>query len=292
MSNKVNYLLLPIVAGALVACGGGGSNGLSTTVSGSSGILSYRVPNSLQPQIKAEKSAKLSSDFADIAHYNGKSYEANDTVYVAENLKLGYSERPYQVQRKGNYSHKKLNLKLKLYNMPYSIVVGVFDASREGFMKNNEITLEERYNSYMGTSGGYHTQELPNMTKATYRGKAFGVNEESLVTLAANFNTKKISGKISQIKGADDITLHETDIQKTAYTNLSNTTSSEWGFKGKATVKTPPESLTVNNGSYQYTGYFYGQNAEEIGGVVETTAKTPDLNQSPAIMVFGAQRIQ
>lgn len=232
-------LMLAGLSLALAACGGGGSGGSSnnegnvanpTPKSNASGI---NVPAELVSQVKQIKMIKI-----------------NDQIFDLMNEPVGFMTK--------STSDKTV---ARIYNQTYSLVGYIqpkyVGSSRIERLKQlgelNRIPTGKRsYSNVVSTK----FENIPAQGTATYTGAALSGDLEGNLKLNADFNTKEVSGEITElkVKSTEDNKANFI-LHKAAITSLSKNIH----FKGVA---------TSNNEVYSYVGGFAGPNAEEVYGAV------------------------
>lgn len=128
-----------------------------------------------------------------------------------------------------------------IYKQAYSIVYG-----REHKFFSQDFTSDGNYRIEKNT-GGEKTIALPSEGLATYNGKAFTSDHEGELTYTVNFTDRTGSGKLSNFKDIDDISLNSGEI-----------------FSGSNMIKSSASMANGTQGEYELS--FYGPNAEEIAG--------------------------
>ena len=105
------------------------------------------------------------------------------------------------------------------------------------------------------------TQNLPNVGKATYTGRAFDSNPAHDATLryTIDFGAHRGSGEISASRGLGRMTLHDAPITHFTADNSEFGTMPAYGIEGRRT-------LDGSKASGSYTLGIAGPNAEEIVG--------------------------
>jgi len=128
-----------------------------------------------------------------------------------------------------------------IYKQAYSIVYG-----REHKFFSQDFTSDGNYRIEKNT-GGEKTIVLPSEGLATYNGKAFTANHDGELTYTVNFTDRTGSGKLSNFKDIDDISLNSGEISS-----------------GSNMIKSSASMANGTQGEYELS--FYGPNAEEIAG--------------------------
>ena len=128
-----------------------------------------------------------------------------------------------------------------IYKQAYSIVYG-----REHKFFSQDFTSDGNYRIEKNT-GGEKTIALPSEGLATYNGKAFTSDHEGELTYTVNFTDRTGSGKLSNFKDIDDISLNSGEISS-----------------GSNMIKSSASMANGTQGEYELS--FYGPNAEEIAG--------------------------
>ena len=212
---KIKQLaLIGLAVAVLSACSSSGSSFNSTSSLNT-------VPDSVKQQVKQAKQYILSDDNYT---FDGNSYWGDEAVDLS-----GYQNGLTTV----NANTSNGSGKIKIYQQPYSVVIG-----------NGIGTFE--IDAYIGlkTESG----AIPSSGKAHYSGAAFSKDQNGALSYLVNFDNRTGQGRISGIDNAGEIRLH-------------NGTISGTGISANAT------SDYAGNGHYELG--FFGPKAEEIAGKVE-----------------------
>ncbi|QGM80134.1 factor H binding protein domain-containing protein [Otariodibacter oris] len=169
---------------------------------------------------------------------------------------------------------------LRVYNQLYSGVSG-FAEYEEHIIgeEKNENSPENNYEIL--NISGINTKQLPTSGIFRYTGVAFDMKDEGMLDYSVDFSTKLGSGSISGLTDYGKITLSEgkiDNIRDTVYENDPayidgyRFSGSELGIKANARSEKNVDDDVVSS----YSLLFFGPNAEEITGFVES-----DLHQTP-----------
>lgn len=249
MNNLLKYSVLAISIGLATACsgGGGGDDNNDTpnpTYDKKEVNANTQVPsiNYVRDDLKVDvRAAKQLTIFDPVTRDTIKVMQLSD--YPEGIIKETF-------QRSGNASTSYA----RIINQAYS--------SSMTFHTNE--SAEIAYNSFYG---GYVTKidELPKGT-ATYQGSSLGINAQGLLALTADFDRKRVEGKIYNRRQNDgnalnDITLESTSIQREFMSSsATNKSIAAAVFDGYTT--------TSDGMRGKYEGTFAGPNAEEVVGVL------------------------
>ncbi len=297
-----NILLLCVLSSTLIACGSGGSGGSSST-SDSKLPYSYKVPNHLKDAV--ETALKIDVDWEPAKGYNpltinNNKYEKGDIAELSQ-FNLGYSENTYTLTNK-DIIQKGL---LKVYRMPYSLIFSLIaDKGSVKLSSENDGTAPDKYNDIMAFKPGYtgyYTDNMPEVGKTTYLGKAFVGNEVGEFNLDVDFgDSKSVSGKITNLAKGDiilekgeikPVSIGGSDVKKMGF--IGNATlSGDYAYLIKEYVGSKDGTVTEDDGySYnyhKYSGHFFGEKAEEVAGTVYGSDETGYHDDELA--AFGGQR--
>lgn len=122
--------------------------------------------------------------------------------------------------------------------------------------------------AYSNFSGGYVTKyhELPKGT-ATYQGLSLGLNTQGLLALKADFDQKRVEGKIYNRRQDDGKALNDIKLESTIiHSEIMSSSATK-----KSILATSFEGYTSTSSdgiSGKYEGTFGGPNAEEVVGVL------------------------
>lgn len=146
----------------------------------------------------------------------------------------------------------KVRTQSYLYNQPYSVVKAQ-EIERKGWENGKYIDTSDK----TITVKGLKTEQLPTEGKATYEGKAFNYYGDTghsggFLTYDVDFTNRTGSGRVEGDWGMY-IVLDKGNIEKNS---ISSTTQQHYG-----------ESHYVNG---RYNIEFFGKNAEEIAGEIQT----------------------
>ncbi|MDO5068661.1 MAG: factor H binding family protein [Neisseria zoodegmatis] len=241
MSIHKKIGLATFIALGLAACGSGGSDGPSAAA----------TPNADIRAAKAELAAVNAGEV-------GKTtFKVNDYT-----IKLGETTHKVADMQKGAVVDlQNGNENVRAYRQAYSIVAGKFDVKNitGGSAENSVETLKDPMT--VGLINGEATQTLPTTGKYTYNGAAFSNSETGRLTYNVDFDKKVGSGAVTGLVQTGDIKLEEAAFKHNAWSNdLDGTSVRAHGIAGKVSKGT--ESV----GDYSLN--FFGQNAEEVAGVV------------------------
>ncbi len=294
-----HYQFLAICTTALLlsACGGG-SGGNFTTPNNNNLGQNYTVPNHLKDAVREAMTYPVYWDPApgrSALTLGNKTYNKGDSLDFTI-FPLGYSEESGSISISGEVNTIG---KFRIYRLPYSIITAET-------ITDIELASNSNYNRFgvgYGTAFylGYPTQSLPQTGKATYVGKSFYNEETGDFNMTVDFADKKVTdGSITGLT-TGNITLKEGNIQPVEYADRTRI-----GFKGEAVLANgkaiePHVSIDKNgkdfntteyNSSYynfEYSGHFFGPNAEEAAGLIEAKGKT-NPNDAAELINFAGQR--
>lgn len=248
MKNLLKYSVLAASIGLATACsgGGGGNNDAPNPTYDKKEVnANIKVPSIsyVRDDLKADvRAAKELTIFDPVTRDTIKVMQLSD--YPEGIIKETF-------QRSGNAATSYA----RIINLAYSANM-TFYTNESG---------EIAYNNF---SGGYVTKynELPKGT-ATYQGLSLGLNTEGLLTLKADFDQKRVEGKIynrhqSGGKVLNDITLEPTII----YPEVMSSSATKKSIR--ATYFDGYTSTSSDGISGKYEGTFGGPNAEEVVGVL------------------------
>lgn len=272
---KNTHLLLSLsTAVLLTACGGGGGGGggISATTNPTGGVSgltqNYTVPASLKSQVAAAKRKifweKDPTSAADTMKetINGKTH-----TYKVKDI-IDYNKLPQGLTNYNavyDYKERKYTSKGKIYNMPYSLIMG--DTTIEEFnKKTNQPNALDEYDVLDAGVMGLRTQNLPSAGTATYTGVAMDKQSVGKFSMLVDFNNNAVvQGSLTGLSQGN-ITLKRAVIKPVVLEDIfDHPDVTSIGFKGEATgVK-----LFANGNTTIYEGHFFGPNAEEVGGVVD-----------------------
>ncbi len=256
------------------------------------------VPNNLEKAVK--EALKFEIDHAPAPNHQSsvvignKSYNKGDFVYFTD-FDLGYSEHNDSYSETEDGSTKG---KTRLYRLPYSVIVAetITDIKLATNNSDKHFAMGHGATLYLG----YPTKNLPQTGKANYTGKSFYNEETGNFSLATDFGSKKVNGKITGLS-TGEVTLKEGKIQLLEYRDAK-----QMGFSGEALLangkafsKTAHidnngkrfDSDEMNSSKYNfvYSGHFFGPKAEEVGGIIEAIKKD-EYRDSEEIINFAGQR--
>ncbi len=280
-----HYQFLAICTTALLlsACGGG-SGGNFTTPNNNNLGQNYTVPNHLKDAVREAMTYPVDWDPApghSALTLGNKTYNKDDRIDLAS-FPLGYSEvNSISSDSEGIVATGKY----RIYRLPYSVIIAELILDAEPASDN---TAEQfSYTQSTGPYVGYLTQNLPQTGKATYTGKSFYNEEIGDFNMAVDFADKKVTdGSITGLtKG--DVFLSEGEIQPVEYIDGHT----QIGFAGEAVfIDSEPGANSINfdknsksfvkkeysssDYDFNYSGHFFGPNAEEVGGLVWAENKT------------------
>lgn len=251
MSIHKKIGLATFIALGLAACGSGGSDGPSAAA----------TPNAEMRAAKAEL-------------VEASAGEVGKTTFNVNGYTIKLGETTHQVAEKGTVVDlQNGDENIRAYRQAYSIVAGKFDVKNITGGSAEDSVEVVKMPMIVGLINGEATQKLPTEGKYTYNGTAFSNSETGRLTYNVDFDKKVGSGAVTGLAKTGDIKLEEAAFKHNAWSNdLDGTSVRAHGIAGK--VSKGAESV----GDYSLN--FFGQNAEEVAGVVHH-------NQVGAISVAG-----
>ena len=217
----INLMLVSAIAVSLAACSSSGGSGGNNWNTGGSG--------SVAEQTKAAKQYKV-SDNAYV--FDGQSYAGGDKVDLTA-YPDGFTTVNATVDGTAG--------KVKIYQQPYSVVIGHDFAAFE-------------IKDYTGLNTA--VAAIPATGTATYSGQAFSKNETGALVYTVDFDARTGNGHIIGMFAPGTIVLN------------SGTISGN-GINSTAT--------SVNAGSGTYELKFFGPQAEEIAGKIQGLGVVGDV---------------
>ena len=253
MKNLLKYSVLAISIGLATACSGGGGGGNNDTPKPAydkKGVNSNtKVPSSAYVRDDLKADVRLAKELRLFDPSN------NQTVKIMQ-----LSDYPEGVIKDTFKTPNIHTSYVRILNQPYSNAIMLYND------KTGEIAYKAIY-------GGYVTKivDLPRGT-ATYQGSSLGLNTSGSLTLTADFDRKKVTGKIynrhhNNGNNLNDIVLESAPIRsKTIVSNNTNQSKIAAHFEGH-----------TNSGGRtgEYGGMFAGPNAEEVVGIVLDASENP-----------------
>lgn len=231
-------------------------------------------------EVNKIKQAELESEFGKNARgaaytlkVGSKTYQSGDVLDVSDHMpKNTVTDVAISHTGTKNVDGKNYYItehqKIRGYRQDYSVIAGY---QRTGIASNIEGQYTGAVDDEMEVifAKGQVTAEnaLPKTGTYNYSGAAFANNDtDGKLSYDVNFDKRIGSGKITGIESAGDITLHEGSIQAISHTNeeVDNSTIRGMGIESSAT--------SARGQSGTYTLGFFGPNAEEIVGVVNSNA--------------------
>lgn len=209
-----------------------------------------------------------------ILRVNGKAYKQGENVNLLEHLPangVGDVNIAHEFNGNTNINVHKNNIQitenqvLRGYRQNYSVVAGV---QTTGLHNHNLPAVghsDERSEMEIDIVKGHATPEmsLPKTGTYQYSGAAFTPTETGRLNYSVNFDKRYGSGNIVGLPRTGDVVLKQAPIGTFGHVNgsLDGTSVMGAGIEGKA---------TFNNGnSSDYKLGFFGNNAEEISGIVQ-----------------------
>ncbi len=191
--------------------------------------------NNLQQQVKNVKQYVVSGNNYE---FSGKSYNGGDKVDLSDTSKFSLNQlTTVSAKINGNPGI------MKIYNQPYSVVIGV-----------DVGTFEVK--DYIGLDTATHGT-IPSVGTGTvaYTGFAFSKNQTGTLSYKVNFDTKTGQGEITGLAAHGKVDLNSASISGGTITGTAN-------------------AAILGGGSYELG--FFGPNAEEIAGKATGFGGTTD----------------
>lgn len=228
--------------------------------------------NTIEKQKRAEFGGLDSMDY--VLRVNGKAYKKGENVNLLEHLPangVGDVNVAHEFNSNTNINVHNNNRQitenqvLRGYRQNYSVVAGVQTTG----LHNQNVPLvghsDERSEMEIDIVKGHATPEmsLPKTGTYQYSGAAFTPTETGRLNYSVDFDKRHGSGNIVGLPRTGDVVLEQAPIGTFGHVNgsLDGTSVMGAGIEGKA---------TFNNGnSSDYKLGFFGNNAEEISGIVQ-----------------------
>lgn len=189
------------------------------------------VPEEYQYEVKQAKKASLSDEDYRV---DGRYYFGGESVSFSE-FPNGLSE--YKIETSDGWNSNQG--KLKIYQLPYSVVVGVSNNNDSNWGRDD----------YIKDNLGYLTllSNIPREGKASYNGVAFSQSENGSLSYFIDFSARQGQGHISGLNKTGTITLNNGRLESG---RIESTATTQKGSNGR------------------YELHLFGPKAEEISGKV------------------------
>lgn len=199
---------------------------------------------------------------------NGKTYQSGEKIDIATLHQNTVYNQSYEMTADKMENGRKVNFKeegtARIYKNKYSVVLA---AHVEKEIQNNISTNVDKSKVLAVQGQATERDKLPTHGSFLYVGQAFtGKNNTGTLTYNVDFDRSKGSGTISGLRGYNNISLEEANIQSF---NPNGTFGGKVGIEGRT-------SYGQFSGLYKLG--FFGPKAEEIAGQAGLKIEGKDVN--------------